>query len=383
MRVFSQVLTAAALAAACCCGATVRAADPDVNAPYSGKISNPVTYQVDMSAVVTAPAKTKVLKVWVPLPPSDALQSVTEKEIYSFPMNVKPQVGQEPVFGNKFAYFEFKNPQGAQMIRHTMTVTTHDVNWNIDPAKVTLVEKWPESFAPYLRKETQAVVVNDEVKDLIAKIVPEKKNPYSDFTQVLQWADENLKYSHENASLQASTENALAKHGGHCSDYHSLCSAFGRALNSPTRVTYGINPFPKASPSHCKMEAYLAPYGWVSFDVSETQNLVGEINKSESLSPEKKKELIAKAHRRLLSGFRDNTWFKQTHGTDYDLAPKAAKRAAIVRTIYAEADGEALAEPDPGNPHKHEFAWMTMHYFKADKDVPYTFKDFKTLENLP
>ena len=44
----------------------------------------------------------------------------------------------------------------------------------------------------------------------------------------------------------------------------------GRALGYPTRMTYGINPFPKNSPSHCKMEAFLPPYGWVAFDVSDT-----------------------------------------------------------------------------------------------------------------
>ena len=75
---------------------------------------------------------------------------------------------------------------------------------------------------------------------------------------------------------------------GHCSDYHGLCAAFGRALGVPMRVTYGINPFPKNSPSHCKMEAYLPPYGWVSFDVSETQLLINAIKQDKELADAKK-----------------------------------------------------------------------------------------------
>ena len=82
----------------------------------------------------------------------------------------------------------------------------------------------------------------------------------------------------------------------------------------------------------------------------------------------------------MLSGFRDNTWFLQTRGTDYDLAPPASQRVNVVRTIYAEADGVALADPNPGAKGKTEFAWMTAHEYRPSKSVPYPFADWKTLE---
>ena len=131
------------------------------------------------------------------------------------------------------------------------------------------------------------------------------------------------------------------------------------------------------------MEAYLPPYGWVSFDVSETQNLVNLIKKQTELSPELKDELIKAATDRLSSGFRDNTWYSQTRGTDYDLVPPAKKRAPVVRTIYAEADGIALPEPDPANSAKREFAWMTIHKYTPDKAVKYPFKDWQSLRVAP
>src|SRR5262249_53244260 len=148
-----------------------------------------------------------------------------------------------------------------------------------------------------------------------------------------------------------------------------LCAALGRAMGYPTRVTYGINPFPKNSPSHCRMEAFLPPYGWVSFDVSETQNMIRTIQKDKKLTEKEKKELSRAAQDRLQKGFRDNTCFLQTRGTDYELEPPAAKRVAIVRTIYAEADGVALPEPDPANAQKREFSWMTVHQYHADRKV--------------
>src|SRR5215211_1183979 len=165
----------------------------------------------------------------------------------------------------------------------------------------------------------------------------------------MNWVNANFTYDHVDASLRADSVHGLEKRHGHCSDYHSFCASLGRAMGYPTRITYGINTFPKNSPSHCKLEAYLPPYGWVSFDVSETQQLIQDIEKSPSLSKEEKTKLAKAARTRLLQGFRDNTWFLQTRGTDYELVPPAAKRVAVVRTIYAEADGTQLADPDPSN----------------------------------
>src|SRR5262245_47559217 len=90
--------------------------------PYRAEMSNPVTYEVDFSVVVTPPYHTKTLKVWLPMPQTDAAQRVTEGELTSFPIDVEPRVATEPVFGNRFAYFEFDHPEGAQVIRHTFSV---------------------------------------------------------------------------------------------------------------------------------------------------------------------------------------------------------------------------------------------------------------------
>ncbi len=97
-------------------------------------------------------------------------------------------------------------------------------------------------------------------------------------------------------------------------------------MKQPTRVTYGINTFPKASPSHCKLEAFLPPYGWVSFDVSETQKLAAAIRADGKLSESEKSALVQQAHERLVSGFRDNTWFKQTQGPTMIWCPRPRAR---------------------------------------------------------
>lgn len=364
-------------------GGTTGAAEPvpmlDPQADYRAERRNAVTYEVDFSVVVTAPYKTKTLRVWLPLPPSDFAQEVSESTLSSFPLKVEPTVAAEPVFGNRFAYFEFASPAGAQLVRHRFKIKTYELVWNLEPRRVVPVAAWPASFEPYRRGETKAVVVDDRFKALVDEIVPRKGNPLDELGQVMRWTQDRFTYDHHAASLQASSTHALEKRRGHCSDYHGFCAAMGRALGYPTRVTYGINPFPKASPSHCKLEAFLPPYGWVSFDVSETQKLLAGIAADEKLSAAERTALAESARARLLGGFRDNTWYLQTRGTDYELAPPASRRAAVVRTAFVEADGVPLEEPDPSDPARTTFSWMTLHDYKADRKVPYPFAEAGTL----
>jgi transglutaminase-like putative cysteine protease len=354
--------------------------DPDL--PYQAQRSCPVTYDVEMVLAVTAPAGTKKLRVWLPLPQTDAAQEVREGELVTFPENQKAAVAREPLFGNVFAYWEFADPQGAQVIRHRFTVKTWELRWRIDPARVQTVSRWPDGFGKYLRSE-QTVVVDDRFARLGARIVPRRQGPVQDLAAVLGWAADHMTYDHSRASLKASSVHALETGAGHCSDYHGLCAAVGRALNYPTRITYGINPFPKASPSHCKLEVFLPPYGWVSFDVSETQRLVAAVRAEPGLSPAEKDRLCAAARARLGGGFRDNTWFLQTRGSDYDLVPPASRRVPVVRTLYAEADGTPLPDPDPSDHGQRAFAWMTAHKYTPDKPVTYPFQDWRTLLEGP
>ena len=90
----------------------VSAAEPlDPALPFQAEKSSPVTYDVDLSVVVTPPYHTHVLKVWLPVPPSDAAQEATAPEFTTFPLEVRPQIAAEPLFGNRFAYFEFQDPR--------------------------------------------------------------------------------------------------------------------------------------------------------------------------------------------------------------------------------------------------------------------------------
>ncbi|GEM_PF-339854 len=335
--------------------------------PYQAALSHQATCEVDLAAVVTPPYGCKVLKVWLPLPPSDNVQQIRGSRLSTFPMRVEPQIATENVYGNRFAYFEFHEPKGAQIIRHRFQATVADLNWNVDLAKVADIAAWPDVFKPYL--QSPQLRQQQALEQALAEITQQPKHGPESLLAAMRWVNANLEYDHVKASLRADADHALAFRRGHCSDYHGLCATLGRNLGYPTRVTYGLSLFPKNSPSHCKLEAYLPPYGWVSFDVSETQQLVKKIQTSESLTEAEKKWLIDAAWCRLQRGYRENGWLLVTRGTNYELAPKASRPVAVVRTIYAEADGEPLPEPDPANRQQREFGWMTVHHYVADRPL--------------
>jgi len=357
----------------------VGASDVRVDQPYSGARSEPVAYDVDFRVVVTAPQNTKRLRVWVPIPPSDAIQTVESLGWSVFPNDVKPSIATESLFGNTFAYFEFAQPQGAQIIEHRFRVSTSEVRWNIDTQAVQTIRDWPKSFDPFRRGES-LIKVDDRFQKLANKIVGDKTGSTSSLAAVMDWVGDNLTYDHSNTSLVADSNHALTMKRGDCSDYHGLCSSLGRSLGLPTRVTYGLHAFPKNLPSHCKLEAYLPPYGWVSFDVSETQRLIQRIRESKVLSDREKAELAASATARLRAGYRDNTWILTSRGTDYELAPKASRKVPLVSTIWAEADDVPLPSPDPADTKKREFAWMTAHKYTPSVPVVYPFKDWANLK---
>jgi transglutaminase-like putative cysteine protease len=353
------------------------AMEPDASRPYAAVKSAPVSYDIDYRVIVTPPSGTKTLKVWVPVPQDDLGQKVTPGEWSVFPAEVKPSFHTERVFGNQFAYFEFASPQGAQIIANTFKATVWQLDWDVNAGKVARVEKWPMAFDPYRRAE-RGIVIDERVKRLAGDLAG-KGGPATDLGAIMGWVHDNMVYDHSVTSLVASTDHALAKKRGDCSDYHGLCSSLSRAIGLPTRVTYGLHLFPKNLPCHCKLEAYLHPYGWVSFDVSETQRLVKAIEGAVELTAAEKKNLVAAAVARLHRGFRDNTWLLVTKGTDYELAPPATGKVPLTPTIYAEADGKPLPLPDPADPTKREFSWMTAHKYTADKMVTYPFRDWNSL----
>lgn len=349
-------------------GANEEAIALDPHQPCTGELANPVTYNIRFDLVFTPKYRTGQARVWMVRPSNWPGQTVADYIMNPSPMSE----ARDPLYGNPLLYFEFDHPMGAQIIHQSYRLTNYEIYWHIDPSKIIDVQEYPPSFAPYLRSEQQ-VVVNDEIRELAHNIVQDAKNPYEKAQKVMIYVMEALTYGHDRCSLRASSLHALIEKRGHCSDYHGFCTALLRAVGVPARVVYGMSPIEakKASPSHCKLEVYLAPYGWVSFDVAETDKVLTKLEQDPRKSAAEKESLRHHFLSRLFRGFKDNTWYRLAAGTDYPLVPAPAGNPPLIRTAYIECDGEALPDPDPSNPDATLFAWHLLIEWNPDRQVTF------------
>ena len=143
---------------------------------------------------------------------------------------MKPLFHTENVFGNRFAYFEFPNPQGAQIIAHKFKATVWQLDWNVEPAKVEKVAEWPTAFDKFRRAERN-ILIDDRVKKL-ASDVAGNTSPAGDLAAVMDWISANMTYDHSATSLL----QALRK---------SMRSGFVRSWTPwpsalPTSVAYAV-----------------------------------------------------------------------------------------------------------------------------------------------
>ena len=114
-------------------------------------------------------------------------------------------------------------------------------------------------------------------------------------------------------------------------------------------MTYGINPFPKNSPSHCKLEAYLPPYGWVSSTCPRRRTSSTRSRRTPTLTTRKRTN--SSRRRRLVSAR-----LPRQHLVSADEGDRLRPGAAGRQTARRGADDlrgsgrRRLARPRPGQP---------------------------------
>ncbi|MEM9828441.1 MAG: hypothetical protein AAF958_17765, partial [Planctomycetota bacterium] len=63
------------------------------------RMDKQATYAVDFRVAITPKKGTKKLRVWVPIPPTDAIQKPSASQFATFPREVAPRFETEPKYG--------------------------------------------------------------------------------------------------------------------------------------------------------------------------------------------------------------------------------------------------------------------------------------------
>ncbi|MCZ7646204.1 MAG: transglutaminase-like domain-containing protein [Planctomycetota bacterium] len=324
------------IATRCCAGLLLgllvlpaRAADPELDAREapSGKRARSFTFTYQ-AFVKEVPAGAKKLKLWIPVPRSDAHQTIGNVKIAPEARRIEL----EEESGNRMAYWEFKD-EDLKPVTVTMTfdcerreIAARDLALDrpLSPRELDGLKEYLEAH--------EKVPVGGEFKDLALKAVGGAKSPLEQTKAAYDFVFANMKYGKPEGKAwgQGDTWYACREGVGNCTDFHALFMSIGRSVGIPVKFEMGF-PLPPPEDAkegaiggyHCWAKFYLGGIGWVPVDISEAR---------------KHEDLAAYYYGNLSA---DRVSFST--GRDLKLKPgQDAGRLNFFIYPYAEADGKPL-----------------------------------------
>jgi len=227
------------------------------------------TFQFTYAATIpAAPAGTRELTVWLPLPQVDpGVQSVANLEI-SAPGEY--EVRKESVYGNRMVHLTVTNPDTPQKVSWTATITR-----TVDSGQSSL------PACPQYSQANRLIPIDGDAREIAATLgVDDDEKPIHwrakrIFGDVLEGMEYNKKvegYGFGNF------HRAITVCKGNCTDFHARFIGVARAAGIPVRFTMGIpmksDPTGSYNSYHCWAH-YHDGRNWHPIDISEADKVVG------------------------------------------------------------------------------------------------------------
>lgn len=239
--------------------------------PASTKRSFLFTYEAYIPAVQDARDN---LRLWIPLPPTNAQQQIENLEIRS---GVSYQILKELKFQNPYAYWEFTPAQLATphtiQIRFRAVRSEHRVNLRAiryafsDPQLKT-------ALAPFLGPD-RLVPLDGVVGELSRQVTEGLDDPLAKARAVYDYVVNTMRYDKSGQGWgRGDAVFACTVRRGNCTDFHSMFIGMLRAAGVPARFEIGFS-IPQDQTAgeipgyHCWAQFYLPQFGWVPVDASE------------------------------------------------------------------------------------------------------------------
>jgi transglutaminase-like putative cysteine protease len=220
-----------------------------------------LTYQATIREI---PRNAKALDVWLPLPQTDANQTIHQVSINA-PAPIT--VGREPRFGNQSLHVHVDRPMPPVEIGLVIEATRtenagHEQSLSAEDRRTYLA---PEPLVPLggpIRElaldTTKGLTVEEEKARAI----------YDKVTSTLKYDKSGTGWGRGDALFACDAKR------GNCTDFHALVIGMARSVGIPARFAIGLPlPAPRGSGEisgyHCWAELYVAGRGWIPVDSSE------------------------------------------------------------------------------------------------------------------
>jgi transglutaminase-like putative cysteine protease len=220
-------------------------------------------------------AEGAAVRLWIPVPPTDAHQTVALEGVTG-PVRLRETA--VPGHGNRMMYAEWrhlKSPQATFTLRYRVTRREYSRG---DYARLLKYNRaddpLPPPVARYLRPD-RLVPAGGKLAALAEANTRGRPGAVEKAYALYNYVFHHMRYDKSGSGWGRG--DALwacdARHGN-CTDFHSLFIALARDVGIPARFNIGF-PLPEGARSgtvpgyHCWVEFYVDGAGWVPADISE------------------------------------------------------------------------------------------------------------------
>ena len=221
--------------------------------------------------VKNIPFRSKLIKVWLPLPQSNVHQTVSDLSITS---SLPSTIYQEDEYHNKILRLQTDG-----IVPESLVV---NVSFNLNRSfysawgetPITSADTTQESLRRYLSPD-RLIPITGQIKEEAEKVVTEEMGDLQKAKAIYEYVAENMTYAKSGIGWGRGDAVYACNAGqGNCTDFHSLFIGMARAVGIPTRFVMGF-PVPQdknqgeISGYHCWAEFYVKGIGWIPVDASE------------------------------------------------------------------------------------------------------------------
>jgi transglutaminase-like putative cysteine protease len=224
------------------------------------------TFLFTYATTVTGLPPGKMVRVWLPVPPSNAEQEV---KIVRKKLPGEGKIGREEVQGNRMLYVEAKAPADGKLpLEVVYKVTRKELKGAAKSDDADM-----EKIARFLKPDTLVPVGGKPLELLEGKKLPD--DPMDKARALYDLVNGHMKYDKSKPGWgRGDAAWACASGFGNCSDFHSLFISLARSEKIPAKFEIGFGlPARRGKGDlagyHCWAKFHLAGKGWVGVDISE------------------------------------------------------------------------------------------------------------------
>jgi transglutaminase-like putative cysteine protease len=210
------------------------------------------------------PPGAKSVEAWVPVPQTDANQTIHRISIIA---PVPVTIGREPRFGNQSLHARVQQPKAPVQITLVIEATRRENSGR------------PESLGADDRRTLLSpeplVPLDGPIRELAVAATKGLTTDEDKARAIYQKVTGMMKYDKSGTGWgRGDALYACDAKRGNCTDFHALLIGMARSVGIPARFAIGL-PLPEVRPSgeipgyHCWAEIYVERRGWVPVDSSE------------------------------------------------------------------------------------------------------------------